>query len=194
MRRRICQCGLLAVVGFSSFMLVYFALGEAVSWVGGGNRPVAVGEEQPAPGAGASSLRGGRSRTGLCWKRGQGDEALNPSGRVQCCVCSRSTGTACVSTTPPDPTAIAVPPSTTTGPGHPQRTAIPTSARVRRVPSPLLFLRPFLTPVSSSSELRDLLLACFVGLDFNVGVSAKGTPTCLHLGFAPQGCTSAWPR
>lgn len=47
--RVISCCGIL--------MLVYFAWSEVVPWVGGGNRPVAVGEEQPVPGAGASSLR-----------------------------------------------------------------------------------------------------------------------------------------
>lgn len=87
---------------------------------------------------------------------------------------------------------IAVPPSTTTGRGHPQRTTIPTSARVRRVPfpSPLPEAFPKSSPAvsdGSGSELRDLLVGHFAWLDVNTGVSAKGTPT--HL----RSCGQAMP-
>lgn len=46
----------------------------------------------------------------------------------------------------------------------------------------------------TGSELRDLLPGRFGGLDGNTNVSAKGTPSCLHLGFALQGCGRAMPR
>lgn len=155
--RKICQCRLLAVVGFScpQLMLVRFALsvvvlGEVVEVVGISLRlrvrsSLSLVLHQPSLGAGASALRGEGGCAGVgagqaCARKASGGRSSELSsyhpGGVKRCLCSRSTGAACVSTTLTVPTATAAPLSTTTGRGHLQKTTIPTSARVRRVPFP----------------------------------------------------------
>lgn len=97
--------------------------------------------QQPCLGGGASPRHRerGQEQGRNVLERQQQDEAVDRAEGVKCCLCSRSTGTACASTTPLAPTVTAAPPSTTTGPGPPQRTVIPTSARVRRAPFPLSY-------------------------------------------------------